>query len=737
MALRTLPRSMWWGLGLIAVVGMVHVWLEYERGTHIAQQLKSGPEVTAHAHEVIGTAQALLRAVQGAERAQRGFLITGDETFSQAYRQAEAEVPTLEARLKTLTEDNPEQRRRWPTLEQQVAVKLNEMRRTLAVYESGGFDAARRAVGSSIGLDSMEGIVRVIDGAIATERALLAERMSRAEQFEHELRRAALTGAVLEFVGLGLGALLLIAGLRTMRRAEAASQDSEQHFRLFVGAVTDYAIYMLDPEGRVVEWNAGAQRIKGYTRDEIVGQHFGVFFTEEDRAAGRPQHELQMAIKHGRYEEEGWRVRKDGTRFLASVLLEPVRDASGRLLGFAKVTRDITERTQHQQALVQYQKMDALGQLTGGVAHDFNNLLHVIKNAVHILEHRLNSADPEIGRYLQMLKRNADRAASLTQRLLAFSRNQILDPRPVNPNALVADVTSLLEQVLGEGVAIETVLGAGVWWISVDSSQLETALLNLAVNARDAMAGSGKLTVETSNAFLDEAYAAAHAEVKPGQYVLIAVSDTGSGMTPEVVAKAFEPFFTTKEVGRGTGLGLSQVYGFVKQSGGHAAIYSEPGLGTSVKLYLPRLITPPDVRSEPRAKSLPRGAGHGTILVVEDDEDVARFTADVLAQMGYRVLSAGDAASALHLLDTEAVVDLLFTDIGLPGGVNGRQLADQALQRRPGLRVLFTTGYTRNAVVHHGRVDPGVDLIVKPFTQRALADAVGRAVGRTRVDERN
>jgi CheY-like chemotaxis protein len=336
-----------------------------------------------------------------------------------------------------------------------------------------------------------------------------------------------------------------------------------------------------------------------------------------------------------------------------------------------------------------------------------------------------------------MLKRNADRAASLTQRLLAFSRNQILDPRPVNPNALVADVTSLLEQVLGEGVAIETVLGAGVWWISVDSSQLETALLNLAVNARDAMAGSGKLTVETSNAFLDEAYAAAHAEVKPGQYVLIAVSDTGSGMTPEVVAKAFEPFFTTKEVGRGTGLGLSQVYGFVKQSGGHAAIYSEPGLGTSVKLYLPRLITPPDVRSEPRAKSLPRGAGHGTILVVEDDEDVARFTADVLAQMGYRVLSAGDAASALHLLDTEAVVDLLFTDIGLPGGVNGRQLADQALQRRPGLRVLFTTGYTRNAVVHHGRVDPGVDLIVKPFTQRALADAVGRAVGRTRVDERN
>lgn len=314
---------MWLGLGLIAVVGTVHVWLEYERGTRVALQLRSGPDAAAHAHEVIATAQALLREVQDAESAQRGFLITGDAAFARAYRKAEAEVPALEGRLKALTEDNPEQRRRWPTLEQQVTVKFDEMRRIFAVNESSGFDAARRALGSSIGLDPMEGIVRVIDGAIAAERALLVERVTRAEQFEREARRSALTGAVLEFVGLGIGALLLIAGLRAMRRAEAASQDSEQRFRLFVGAVTDYAIYMLDPDGRVVEWNAGAQRIKGYTRDEIEGQHFGVFFTEEDRAAGLPQHELQMAMNQGRYEEEGWRVRKDGTRFLASVLIDP------------------------------------------------------------------------------------------------------------------------------------------------------------------------------------------------------------------------------------------------------------------------------------------------------------------------------------------------------------------------------------------------------------------------------
>jgi PAS domain S-box-containing protein len=725
---RALPVATWVGFALIVVASIAHIGLEVDRGLRVAPQLKAGPELVAHTYEVIAGAQSLERAIQDAERGQRGFLITGDPAYLETYRRGESQVAGLLAKLKALTADNPEQQRRWPILEEQVRVKLAELRQTISAYEREGPEAAKRIVRTNVGLDAMQGINRVIDAAVATERALLVDRMARAAEFQHEGRRAAFIGGMLQVAVLLLGLLLLVVGLRAMRRAELAREASEERFRLFVGAVTDYAIYMLDPEGRVIEWNAGAARIKGYTREEIVGQHFSRFYTEEDREARRPWLALEKAAREGRYEEEGWRVRKDGSRFLASVLIDAVRDATGKLVGFAKITRDIGERVQQQQALVQYQKMDALGQLTGGIAHDFNNLLHVIRNATDLLETRVADAGPEVRKYIDMLKRNADRAASLTQRLLAFSRRQILDPRPINPNALIVDVSTLLEQVLGEGIAIETVMGAGVWWISADPSQLETAILNLALNARDAMSGNGKLTIEISNAFLDEAYAAAHSEVKPGQYVMVAVSDTGSGMTPEVIAKAFDPFFTTKEIGRGTGLGLSQVYGFAKQSGGHAKIYSEPGQGTTVKLYLPRLVSMPETQAE-RKREIPAPAtAKGTIVVVEDDDDVCKFTADVLGNLGYRVLSARDGASALRLLEAERDVDLLFTDIGLPGGMNGRQLADEARRRMPSLRVLFTTGYTRNAVIHHGRLDPDVDLIVKPFTQGSLSDAVRKVL---------
>jgi CheY-like chemotaxis protein len=332
--------------------------------------------------------------------------------------------------------------------------------------------------------------------------------------------------------------------------------------------------------------------------------------------------------------------------------------------------------------------------------------------------------------YLEMLKRNADRGAGLTQRLLAFSRRQVLDPRPLNAGALVADMTPLLHQALGEGIEVQAVAGAGTWGIYADANQLETAILNLAINARDAMSGTGKLTIEISNAYLDDHYATLNAGVKPGQYVMIAVADTGSGMTKEVVAKAFDPFFTTKELGHGTGLGLSQVYGFIKQSGGHAKIYSEPGAGTTVKLYLPRLVGAHAAQVKPmQPLAAPAGDAQGTILLVEDDEDVRRFTVEVLRQLGYRVLSAGDAATALKALEENPDVDLLFTDIGLPGGMNGRQLADEALSRRPQLKLLFTTGYTRNAVIHHGRLDAGVALIHKPFSQSDLAAKVKQALG--------
>jgi CheY-like chemotaxis protein len=370
--------------------------------------------------------------------------------------------------------------------------------------------------------------------------------------------------------------------------------------------------------------------------------------------------------------------------------------------------------------------MESLGQLSGGIAHDFSNLLHVIKNGVEIVQRRIGTMETDVARALEMIKRNADRGASLTQRLLAFSRRQPLQPIPINPNRLVSDITELLRAALGESVALETVLGSGTWPVSVDPNQLEAALLNLAVNARDAMPGGGKLTIETTNAYLDDDYAAAHQEVKPGQYAMIAVSDTGIGMTKDIIAKAFDPFFTTKESAQGTGLGLSQVYGFIKQSGGHVKIYSEVGSGTSVKLYLPRLTSGDLVELTKPLQALTEPRGHESILVVEDDDDVCLFTSEILRELGYRVISAHDARAALDALDQETNISLLFTDVGLPHGVNGRQLADIATHRRPGLKVLFTTGYARNAIVHHGRLDPGVELVLKPFTQAELAKRVRR-----------
>jgi PAS domain S-box-containing protein len=489
---------------------------------------------------------------------------------------------------------------------------------------------------------------------------------------------------------------------------------------------------MLDPHGVVTNWNAGAERIKGYRASEIVGQHFARFYTDADRAAGTPSRALETAAREGTFQAEGFRVRKDGSEFWANVVINPIRDEDGTLMGFAKITRDVTERRQAAQALeraqeqlAQAQKMEGIGQLTGGVAHDFNNLLTVIIGNLESLQRALQAPVPDgdrLARSVENAMRGAQRAASLTQRLLAFSRRQPLDPKPVDAGRLVIGMSELLRRTLGEQVAIETVLAGGLWRVLADPNQLEIGILNLAVNARDAMPNGGKLTIETANAYLDEAYAAAQTEVVPGQYVVISISDTGSGMTKEVQAHAFEPFYTTKDIGHGTGLGLSQVYGFVKQSGGHVKLYSEAELGTTVKLYLPRLLSEEaGVAAPATAAPVPRSAGAQTILVVEDDDDVRANTTGIVRELGYTVLEAPLAATALHLLERHPEIKLLFTDIGLPGGMNGRQLADAARKARPDLKVLFTTGYARNAIVHDGRLDLGVVLIPKPFTYAALA----------------
>lgn len=395
----------------------------------------------------------------------------------------------------------------------------------------------------------------------------------------------------------------------------------------------------------------------------------------------------------------------------------------------ARVAEEIAGRAQVEDALRQAQKMEAVGQLTGGIAHDFNNMLATVIGPLDALARRLGDGDPRNKRYVDLALNGATRAAQLTQRLLAFSRQQPLQPVALDPNRLVAGMSSLLTHSLGSSVQLETVLAAGIWWINADENQLENVILNLAVNARDAMPDGGRLTVETANCDLDHRYAAEHAGVQAGQYVMIAVTDTGAGMPPEVMAKAFDPFFTTKEVGRGTGLGLSQVYGFVKQSAGHVKIYSEVGQGTTVKVYLPRLLRRPQPQPDAPARAstaLPLGDAQELVLVVEDEPAVREFSVQVLQDLGYRVLEADGAEAALRLLDAHPDIALLFTDVIMPG-LNGRQLADRARETRPDLKVLFTTGYSRNAVVHNGVLDPGVHLIGKPFTAEDLAQRV-RAV---------
>jgi PAS domain S-box-containing protein len=512
-----------------------------------------------------------------------------------------------------------------------------------------------------------------------------------------------------------------------------ALRASEHQFQLLVQGVKDYAIFMLDPQGRIATWNSGAERIKGYDADEIIGEHFSRFYTEGEQREGVPMRGLLRAATEGRHEAEGWRVRKDGTRFRASVVIDAIHDDAGKLIGFAKVTRDVTERhlaqemlEQARERLLQWQKMEAIGQLSGGVAHDFNNLLTIVIGNLETAQRQLGALSGGVASRLKHAldnaMRGAQRAATLTQRLLAFSRQQPLDPKPLDVNKFIAAEVEFLQRSLGETIEIEAVGSAGLWPVEVDAHQLEAALLNLAVNARDAMPNGGKLTIETSNSFLDQDYCSANPEVTPGQYVMMAVSDNGTGMTKNVADRAFEPFFSTKGAGQGTGLGLSQVYGFIKQSKGHIKIYSEAGEGTTVKIYLPRLLQDIDRSDEEEQAAEPvEGAGHETILVVEDDRDVRAYLVELLRDLNYRVLSAHDAVAALGMIETSDIrIDLLLTDVVLPG-MNGRQLAEQAKNRRPDLKVLFTTGYSRNAIVHQGRLDPGVAMIQKPITQDALA----------------
>ena len=505
------------------------------------------------------------------------------------------------------------------------------------------------------------------------------------------------------------------------RAAQQALFDAERHFRILVQGVTDYALFMLDPNGQVTSWNAGAQRIKGYLPDEIIGQHFSRFYTAEDFDAGVPKRALETARKTGRYEAEGWRVRKDGTRFWASVVLDAIRDEEGELIGFAKITRDMTEKREAQlrleesrEQLFRAQKMEALGQLTGGLAHDFNNLLTAILGACELA---LRNADnPEkLRRMLDGVRNSAQRGAGLTKQLLAFARAQPLEIKQIDLKHFFSDVTTLIRPSLRSNIELVTEISDQLWPIDADAGALELAILNLAFNARDAMKDGGNLRISAHNVVL-------HGEPEglSGEHVAMKVTDSGTGMSSEVIERVFEPFFTTKGFGEGTGLGLSQVFGFVKQIGGAITAESQPGKGATFTLYLPasRGATAAETR-------LNGGNALGRVLIVEDDTFVAELAAGMLTELGFESTIAHSAKEALERLSNGEKPKLVFSDIIMPGGISGIELAQRVRSRFPEMPVLLTTGYSEQVGGTHG-----FPVLQKPYEMDGLASALGKILKR-------
>jgi PAS domain S-box-containing protein len=500
----------------------------------------------------------------------------------------------------------------------------------------------------------------------------------------------------------------------------------DRRFELLVDAVTDYAIYLLDKDGYVASWNRGAQRFKGYTSDEIIGQHFSRFYTEEDRATNLPQRALKIAEEEGKFEQEGWRVRKDGTRFWTSVIIDPVRDQKGRLIGYAKVTRDLTERWKAQQemqaareALAQAQKMEAIGRLTGGVAHDFNNLLTVIRASADLLA-RPDLPEEKRERYVRAISETAERAAILTGQLLTFARRQPLKPERFDVAARLGGMGQILHTTLGSPIQVSYVIDPNVGAIEADPNQFDTAILNMAINARDAMPAGGMLRISAQRADRVPPVRG-HAAVR-GSFVAVSIEDNGTGIDDETLQRIFEPFFTTKDVNKGTGLGLSQAYGFAKQSGGEIVVESRPGEGTRFTLYLPRREADAVEANAPSAvRNVPPSEGR-SVLLVEDNETVGSFAQHLLDELGQKVTWATGSADALRLLEEQpGRFDLVFTDVVMPG-MDGIDLAQEVRRRWPDLEVVLTSGYS-HVLAEEG--SHGFELLQKPYTVDGLMGVLG------------
>ncbi|WP_354003656.1 hybrid sensor histidine kinase/response regulator [Ramlibacter aurantiacus] len=510
-----------------------------------------------------------------------------------------------------------------------------------------------------------------------------------------------------------LGFAKITRDITDRKLMQDALRQSEERFRLLVQGVTDYAIYMLSPSGEITNWNEGGRRIKGYEQDEVVGSHFSRFYTEEDQAAGKPATALAQAREHGRFEAEGWRMRKDGSRFWAHVIIDAIRDDAGELVGFAKITRDITERRNTEaalasarEALFQSQKLEAIGKLTGGVAHDFNNLLSVVGNGVALLRERLK--EPADLRVLDSVDQATRRGAALTQQLLSFARQQPLRSEPRDLNRLITHFEPVLRRGSRSAVQFDLRLQPGVPLAMLDGTQFETALLNLVVNARDATPDGGQIVVGTGTVDLGPSEVG---QLPPGRYASVCVQDTGTGMSAEVIERAVEPFFTTKEVGKGTGLGLSQVYGLTQQSGGDLKIVSEPGRGTTITMYFPGLAEDTVEAQDTE--------GAEKVLLVDDQPDVLEMAAELFRTLGFEVLVARSGTEAFEVLQRTPDLRLLVTDVVMPG-MTGIQLGQRARQIRPDLKIILVSGYPKPALQDSGDLH-GFEFLSKPYR---IADLV-------------
>jgi PAS domain S-box-containing protein len=735
------------GFLLLALVVVFSFWFARQQSQYdaLAQDALSDTKALAD----------LLSTMRQAEAGERGYLLTGNEDYLTTVYQLALQAEPGELRLVNAEFSDKADAADVANVNRMVSKKLDELARSIALFQAGDLKGAVTLMQQNLSTHGISRLRDIIGGmqarqarrlvALQAEDAnssmmlqlatwaavvvtlLLAWVAIRENRTQNEQLRAAQaelleTNATLErrvrertaTLAESQAALAESNAMLELRVAER-SRELDQIFRLSADILG-----VLKFDGTYQSVSPAWEAITGWPISKAYELPFTDFLHPDDLAASMGSFAANQAGSKTMNFENRYR-RPDGSyRWLAWRAVPSLAD---KLLYVS--ARDVTEDKAREERLRQSQKMEVVGQLTGGIAHDFNNLLTIIMGSLELLQRGLAQSDLKLQRRVENAMDGAKRAAALTHRLLAFSRRQPLAPKALDVNRLLSGMSDMLHRTLGEHVNVELVASAGLWPALADGNQLENALLNLAVNARDAMPGGGHLTIETQNAYLDHSYTGGK-EVEPGQYVQIAVTDTGVGMEKDVRAKVFEPFFTTKAQGQGTGLGLAQVYGFAKQSGGHVGIYSEPGQGTVVKLYLPRsrAAAAAELPANDTQASLDhRGRGE-TILLVEDEEGVRQFASEILGELGYNVLTAETAAAGLEIFSTAPGVQMLFTDVVLTGGMNGRQLADEILRRAPDTIVLFTTGYTRNAIIHHGRLDEGVNFIGKPFTAGALAQMI-------------